>query len=77
LYLLFAGDSDLAEKQPVRNRLIVNLGILLAPFLLAMFYPNVGPLESYLSSFATLFTIYLFPTLVKLNMSYNAMKTAP
>jgi hypothetical protein len=41
----------------------VNAGVLFIPFLLAIFYPNVGSLASILGSLAGFGCIYMLPTL--------------
>ncbi len=46
----------------------------MAPFLLAIFYPDVGKLAGYLGSLAALGCIYVLPTITNLKSSYTQIK---
>ena len=72
--LLIYGDAERAEKQPMVKTMITNFCILIAPFLFAIFYPDVGKLAGYLGSFSALGCIYIMPTITNLKSSYTQIK---
>ena len=74
IYLLIYGDAERAEKQPMGKTLLTNFLILVAPFLFAVFYPNVGKLAGYLGSMSGLGCIYVLPTITNLKSSYTQIK---
>lgn len=74
IYLLISGDAEKAEKQSFKAILFTNVCILVGPFVLAIFYPQVGKLAGYLNAVTTLFTIYLLPTLTNLKMKHTEIK---
>jgi len=74
IYLLIYGDAERAEKQPIIKTMITNFCILIAPFLFAIFYPDVGKLAGYLGSFSALGCIYVLPTITNLKSSYTRIK---
>jgi hypothetical protein len=74
VYLLIYGDAERAEKQPMIKNMVTNFCILIAPFLLAIFYPDVGKLAGYLGSFSALGCIYVLPTITNLKSSYTQIK---
>ena len=53
---------------------MINSLILIMPFILAVFYPDVGKLAAYLSSVAGLFCIYVLPTVTYLKSLYTQIK---
>jgi len=53
--------------------LILNLCILLVPFLLGVFYPEVGTLAGYLGSVAGLMCIYILPTITYLKYKHTEL----
>jgi|LauGreDrversion4_2_1035121.scaffolds.fasta_scaffold253721_1 hypothetical protein len=54
--------------------MITNVLILVAPFLLAIFYPQVGKLAGYLGSVSALGCIYVLPTVTYLKSLFTAIK---
>jgi hypothetical protein len=50
--------------------LITNLGILIAPFILSIVYPEVGRLGGIVGSITGLFSIYALPTITNLKATY-------
>ena len=74
IYLLIYGDAERAEKQPIIKTMITNFCILIAPFLFAIFYPDVGKLAGYLGSVSALGCIYVLPTITNLKSSYTRIK---
>lgn len=74
IYLLIYGDAERAEKQPIIKTMITNFCILIAPFLFAIFYPDVGKLAGYLGSFSALGCIYVLPTITNLKSSFTRIK---
>jgi Transmembrane amino acid transporter protein len=71
--LLFK-DAEKAEKQSFKSVLITNLGILIVPFTIAIFYPDVGKLAGCLGSLCALGCIYVLPTITNLKASYLEIK---
>lgn len=74
IFLLLFKDAEKAEKQSLKSVLIANFGILLLPFCLAIFYPDVGKLAGYLGSFCALGCIYVLPTITNLKASFLEIK---
>jgi hypothetical protein len=66
IFLVVFGSEEKAAQQPLRTIALANFLILVAPFLLAIFYPQVGKLAGYLGSFSALGCIYVLPTLTYL-----------
>ena len=58
----------------MKTTMITNFCILIAPFLLAIFYPQVGKLAGYLGSFSALGCIYVMPTITHLKSVYTQIK---
>jgi hypothetical protein len=74
IYLLIYGDAERAEKQPLKVTIFTNFCILIAPFALSIFYPDVGKLAGYLGSMAGLGCIYVMPTITNLKSTYTQIK---
>lgn len=74
IYLLIYGDADRSEKQPMKITILTNFCILIAPFMLSIFYPDVGKLAGYLGSFSALGCIYVMPTITNLKSTYTQVK---
>ena len=51
--------------------LLMNFGILVLPFIFAVWYPQAGILASLLGSLTTLFTVYFIPVSTYLNFKYS------
>ena len=68
------GSAEKASKQSFKTVFIANLGILVVPFCLAIFYPDVGKLAGYLGSICALGCIYVLPTMTNLKVSYLEIK---
>lgn len=66
MLFLYGGDTERAEKQSLKTVFIANVGILILPFSLAIFYPNVGKLAGYLGSVTALAVIYVLPIITYL-----------
>lgn len=58
----------------MKTTLLANVLILIAPFLLAIFYPQVGKLAGILGSFSALGCIYVMPTITYLKSLYTQVK---
>lgn len=62
------------EVDSLRLTIFINCCILVLPFLLSVFYPNVGVLAGYLGSVSALFCIYILPIATYLKYKYTEIK---
>lgn len=53
---------------------MINSCILIGPFILAIFYPEVGVLAGYLGSVGALFTIFILPIATYLKLKHTEIK---
>ena len=63
-------------KQEAPNRMVnilMNLGILTPPFLLAVWYPQVGTVASLGGSFATMLVVYFLPIVTYLKFKHSSI----
>jgi len=63
IYLVYYGNQD---QRSQKQTIFVNSLILILPFILAVFYPQVGKLAGYLGSVSGLFCIYVLPVITHL-----------
>jgi amino acid permease len=54
--------------------ILINISLLILPFLLAILYPNVGTLMAYLASFTCLFVIFILPIATYLKHKHTELK---
>lgn len=66
ILLLFTGKQE-TDSQTVN--ILMNIGLLLPAFMLAIWYPNVGALAALLGSFSTMLVIYILPMATHLKMT--------
>lgn len=59
------------ETDSMKLNILLNSCILVVPFLLSLFYPDIGTLAGYLGSVSALFCIYILPTLTYLKYKYT------
>ncbi len=52
---------------------MLNTALMVPAFLLALLYPEVGPIAGYLGAFGTLFCIYMVPLATYLKMKYDGI----
>jgi amino acid transporter len=64
--VLFGNSVEKAENQPMRTVILANVAILIAPFILSIFYPQVGKLAGVLGSFSAISCVYILPTITYL-----------
>jgi len=64
-------------KQEAKNY-VINIGmnflILIGPFLLAIWYPQVGTLAAFGGSFSTMLVIYFMPIITHLKFKYSSIR---
>ena len=62
------------EASSYKINIMMNLLILTGPFLLAIWYPQVGTLAALGGSFATMLVIYFLPIITHLKYKYSSIK---
>ena len=71
ILLVMTGKTQAAT---MKTNITMNTMILTPPFLLAIFYPQVGTLAALLGSFATMLVIYFLPISTYLKYKYSTIR---
>ena len=71
ILLVMTGKTQAAT---MKTNITMNTLILTPPFLLAIFYPQVGTLAALLGSFATMLVIYFLPISTYLKYKYSTIR---
>ena len=71
ILLLITGKQEAAT---LKINVMMNFLILIGPFALAIWYPQVGTLAGLGGSFATMLVVYFVPIITYLNFKRNSVK---